>query len=158
MSKIHSYTSSIRWTGNMGAGTASYTAYDRSHLLEIAGKPMMPLSSDTAFRGDKSSYNPEELLVASISSCHMLWYLHLCAANGVVVVAYTDNAKGIMVESDDGGGRFKEVRLAPEIIISRESNIQLANQLHEEAHKKCFIANSVNFQITCTPFIAQGLI
>lgn len=156
MSKIHNYSCSIRWTGNKGNGTKSYTAYERSHLLEIGGKPTVALSSDQAFRGDKLSYNPEELLVASLASCHMLWYLHLCAANGIVVVAYTDNATGIMDEMDDGSGCFKEVTLRPDIVIAKEGNMGLAHELHDAAHQKCFIANSVNFPVHCRPAISEA--
>ncbi len=154
MSKIHNYSCSIVWTGNKGNGTSSYTAYERSHLLEIGGKPTISLSSDQAFRGDKYSHNPEELLVASLASCHMLWYLHLCAANGIVVVTYTDNATGIMEEREDGSGRFKEVTLCPTITVSKESNMDLAHELHDVAHQKCFIANSVNFPVRCKPEIS----
>src|SRR6187399_2595586 len=100
----HNYKATITWTGNKGKGTANYRRYERSHEISIAGKPIIPASSDPSFRGDKTRYNPEELLVASLSSCHMLWYLHLCSANGVVVVDYTDDATGLMIETADGGG------------------------------------------------------
>ena len=151
MSKIHSYAATLNWTGNKGKGTSSYTAYERSHSLTITGKSAIQMSSDPSFRGDSSCYNPEELLVASLSSCHMLWYLHLCASNGIVVTSYIDNATGTMEENADGSGRFKEVVLHPVIMIAKESNIQLANELHEVAHQKCFIANSVNFPVKCMP-------
>src|ERR1700750_1746367 len=100
--KTHRYTTQLRWTGNLGPGTASYRGYTRDHELSAPGKPTLPGSSDPAFRGDASRYNPEELLVASLSSCHMLWYLHLCSEAGVVVTDYTDSATGTMAETTDG--------------------------------------------------------
>ena len=104
----------MSWTGNRGQGTAGYTAYSRDHLIRVAGKPDIAATSDTAFRGSPGRYNPEELFVAALSSCHMLWYLHLCAVNDIVVTDYQDEALGTMVETDDGGGYFKEVTLLPD--------------------------------------------
>ena len=69
----------MTWTGNTGTGTREYRGYERAHEYLVPGKPVIPGSSDPNFRGDKTHYNPEELLVMSLSSCHMLWYLHLCA-------------------------------------------------------------------------------
>ena len=111
--KNHHYTTSVNWTGNKGNGTQSYTAYTRNYSISVEGKPDIEGSSDPAFRGEKSRYNPEELLLASISSCHMLWYLHLCSANGIIVTSYSDTAKGVMTETADGGGRFTEVTFIP---------------------------------------------
>ena len=147
----HNYKTTITWTGNEGKGTSDYRGYERSHEISIQGKSTIPASSDPSFRGDKTRYNPEELLVASLSSCHMLWYLHLCSVNGVVVVEYTDEATGTMVETVNGGGHFKEVRLYPKVIVSDQGMIEKANSLHHEANKMCFIANSVNFPILHTP-------
>ena len=147
VSKIHSYKLSIEWTGNRGTGTSGYVQYDREHIITAEGKPAIPASSDPSFRGDKTRYNPEELLVASLSSCHMLWYLHLCSVNGLVVIAYVDNPEGRMKEFPDGSGTFKEVILHPHIIVAEASMIAKAEMLHEEAHEKCFISNSVNFPV-----------
>ena len=151
MSKQHNYSILIKWTGNKGNGTSSYTAYDRSHSVIIENKPELLCSSDAAFRGDKTKYTPEELLVASISSCHMLWYLHLCSEAGVVITDYIDNAKGTMVVTDDGGGHFTEVTLYPEVTIIDSSMEEKANELHKKANKLCFIANSCNFPIHHKP-------
>lgn len=148
---IHNYKATITWTGNQGKGTADYLGYERSHEVSISGKPIIPASSDPSFRGDKTRYNPEELLVASLSSCHMLWYLHLCCVNGVVVIDYTDEATGKMMETADGGGYFEEITLHPKVIVSDESMVEKANALHPEANKKCFIANSVNFPVHHLP-------
>ncbi len=147
----HNYKATITWTGNEGKGTAGYREYQRSHIINVAGKPEIPASSDPSFRGDKTRYNPEELLLASVSSCHMLWYLHLCSVNGVIVVEYIDQATGVMIEAADGSGYFKEVTLYPKVIVSNESMIGKANELHHEANKMCFIANSVNFPIRHIP-------
>jgi organic hydroperoxide reductase OsmC/OhrA len=147
--KEHSYSVNVRWTGNSGVGTASYTGYKRSHEISVIGKAPIPASSDPAFRGDASRYNPEELLVASLSSCHMLWYLHLCAVSTIVVMDYEDQAIGKMIETEDGGGRFSEVILHPRIVVKMGADLVRCKELHEEAHRLCFIANSVNFPVRC---------
>jgi len=149
--KNHTYQTSIRWTGNNGSGTSDYRAYERSHTLMVSGKPDLLCTSDPAFRGDPSRHNPEELLVASLSSCHMLWYLHFCAVNGVVVVDYQDEAVGIMSENKDGSGEFTQVVLRPRVIVKDVSMISKANDLHHEAHQFCFIARSVNFPVLHEP-------
>ncbi len=149
--KEHSYSTTVQWTGNMGTGTGTYTGYSRSHEIKIEGKPVIPASSDPAFRGDSSRYNPEELLVAALSGCHMLWYLHLCAASGIVVMEYVDRATGILEETEDGGGHFIEVVLRPEAFVKPGADLALAEKLHEKAHHLCFIANSMNFPVRCEP-------
>lgn len=149
--KDHAYTVTVTWTGNTGAGTAGYRAYERAHEIETPGKPPIPGSSDPAFRGNRERYNPEEMLVASLSSCHMLWYLHLCSAEGIAVQAYQDVAEGLMIEDSEGGGRFKEVVLQPEITLLAGADVARAAALHEGAHDRCFIANSVNFPVRCEP-------
>src|SRR5260370_35336929 len=111
-------------------------------------------SSDPAFRGDQSRYNPEDLLVASLSACHMLSYLHLCAVSGIVVTDYHDEAKGTMVETEEGGGHFTQVTLRPAVKVASGSNTELALRLHEKAHHLCFIASSVNFPVLCETSIA----
>ncbi len=148
--KNHQYVTDIRWTGNTGSGTSSYRSYERSHELTAPRKQVaIPLSSDPSFRGDATKYNPEELLVASLASCHMLWYLHLCSEAGVVVVDYSDTATGIMQEEADGNGRFVQVKLNPVVTVAAASMIETAKALHEKAHHYCFIANSVNFPVNC---------
>jgi organic hydroperoxide reductase OsmC/OhrA len=147
MIKDHHYKSTVQWTGNKGAGTDDYTSYERSHQISIENKPVILGSSDPAFRGDKTKHNPEDLLVSSLSACHMLWYLHLCAQAGVVVIDYFDHATGIMTETEKGGGHFIEVTLNPVVTVLEESMIDLANDLHAKANERCFIANSVKFPI-----------
>lgn len=156
MPKHHRYQCAVRWTGNQGTGTSDYRAYSRDHEIAANGKPTIPASSDPAFRGDASRYNPEELLVASLSACHMLWYLHLCAVNKVIVLEYEDQAGGVMEETDGGGGRFLEVTLRPHITVTAESDLETAKRLHHDAHEKCFIANSVNFPVGCVPVVRRA--
>lgn len=151
MSSEHIYSLIVKWTGNTGSGTASYTGYDRSHSVSIENKPELLCSSDAAFRGDKTKHTPEDLLVASISGCHMLWYLHLCSQAGVVVTDYIDNAKGKMTVTDDGGGHFTEVTLYPEVTVTDKLMEEKANELHARANRLCFIANSCNFPIHHIP-------
>ena len=145
--KEHVYTLTIQWTGNKGEGTLDYTSYERDHTISADGKQEIPASSDPAFRGDKTRYNPEELFVASLSSCHMLWFLHLCARKGVVVTDYTDKPTGIMVETKNGGGKFREVTLNPTITVTDASMTDKIDELHRKANELCFIANSVNFPV-----------
>ncbi len=156
----HIYTVTTTWRGNTGAGTSGYRTYERAHDVSAPGKPLIPASSDPAFRGDRRRYNPEEMLVASLSSCHMLWYLHLCSTEGIVVQAYEDIAEGVMVEQRDGGGAFSEVVLQPEITLAPGADLPRARALHADAHAKCFIANSVNFPIRHEPVfhVAQAAV
>lgn len=148
------YQVRIEWTGNTGFGTSAYGAYERSHTIQVDGKPILYGSSDPAFRGEATKYNPEELLVASLSSCHMLWYLHLCAEAGITVLDYKDEALGVMVEHVDGSGCFKEAVLRPKVTLADRNLLDLAINLHKVAHKKCFIANSVNFPVLHHPEIS----
>lgn len=145
--KNHHYQTTVTWTGNTGEGTKNYRSYERCHDINVDGKHVILASSDPNFRGDSSRYNPEDLLVASVSSCHMLWYLHLCTTAGIVVTAYEDKAEGVMLENKDGSGCFTVILLTPVITITDSSQIDKANELHKEANKMCFIANSCNFPI-----------
>jgi organic hydroperoxide reductase OsmC/OhrA len=157
MDKSHNYSLTVKWTGNRGTGTSDYRSYDRNHVIQSELKADIDGSSDPAFRGDKTRYNPEDLLVASLSSCHMLAYLHLCAVGGVVVTAYVDHASGNMVETSDGGGHFIEVTLKPVVTVKDGSMIDKANELHHKAGELCFIASSVNFPVKHQPTaIAEG--
>ena len=151
--KTHRYATSLAWTGNLGTGTRTYRAYARDFELRAEGKPPIPGSADPAFRGDAARYNPEDLLVAALSSCHLLWYLHLCARAGIVCVAYTDHAEGTMVETPDGAGQFAEVVLRPVVTIRAGDDAAAAAALHGEAHHLCFVARSVNFPVRCEPTV-----
>jgi len=153
--KTHRYALTVAWTGNRGTGTSDYRAYARDHEITAPGKPTIAGSSDPAFRGDASRWNPEEMLVASLSTCHQLWYLHLASAAGLRVIAYADRAEGIMAETADGGGHFASVTLRPRVTLAGGADPVLAKAraeaLHHEAHALCFIANSVNFPVDCVP-------
>ncbi len=147
MSKEHHYTLSIKWTGNKGKGTADYTAYSRDHDIKGPDKVVIPGSSDPSFRGAKERYNPEELFLSSISSCHMLWYLHLCTVAKITVLNYEDNPEGIMSETENGSGQFDKVVLKPIVSIKEGQDVKLAETLHQRANEYCFISNSLNFKV-----------
>lgn len=151
MAKEHQYQINLVWAGNKGSGTIDYRSYDRSYVISVDHKPDLYGSSDSAFLGDKSKHNPEDLLVSSLSSCHMLWYLHLCSENGIVVLDYKDRATGTMTLNPDGSGQFTEVTLHPEVTISDASGLEQANALHERANSLCFIARSCNFPVRHEP-------
>lgn len=144
MQKQHHYKATIKWTGNIGTGTSGYKEFERNHSILVDNKVEILGSSDPAFRGDSKKHNPEELLVSSLSACHLLWYLHLCSEAGVIVLDYSDSATGIMVETSNGGGQFTEVTLNPTVIVKENSMIDKANEL-------CYIANSVNFPVKHNP-------
>ncbi|WP_299223426.1 OsmC family protein [uncultured Psychroserpens sp.] len=150
--KYHNYKVSIEWTGNKGNGTSSYKSYSRAHIISVENKyESIKGSSDPSFLGDKTLYNPEELFLSSISTCHMLWYLHLCATQKIIVTEYLDNANGVMRETNSGSGKFESVMLNPKITINDERFVQKAINLHHDANKMCFIANSCNFKIEHNP-------
>ena len=151
MSKTHLFNAQIKWTGKTGSGTVNASAYKRNHTISIKDKVDILGCSASAFRGDDTKHNPEDLFISALSTCHMLWYLHICADNGIVITDYIDNVTGTMIEVPGGGGHFTEVTLHPIVTITDKTKIDLANALHSEANKKCFIANSSNFKITHHP-------
>ena len=156
MGKAHQYRLTVKWTGNRGAGTSDYRSYGREHTINAENKVEISGSSDPVFRGDPTLYNPEEFLVAALSTCHMLSYLHVCVLNGVIVTDYFDNATGTMAETPDGGGHFTEVVLNPVVTVKEEAMIEKADQLHHKASELCFIANSVNFPVKHQPSSRVG--
>jgi organic hydroperoxide reductase OsmC/OhrA len=145
--KEHNYHTNLQWTGNTGKGTETYRGYERAHLISVEGKHIIEASSDPSFRGDKTKYNPEEMFVASLSSCHMLWFLHLCSDVAVIVLEYTDAAVGKMIESDDGNGKFSEVILHPSVKVKESWMLEKIDLIHEKANAFCYIANSCNFPV-----------
>jgi organic hydroperoxide reductase OsmC/OhrA len=151
MARTHRYTVEVTWTGNTGTGTSGYRDFSRDHEVRGGGKPVLPGSSDPAFRGDPARYNPEELLVAALSQCHLLWFLHLAAVEGVVVTGYTDHPEGTMAENADGAGEFTEVVLRPSVTVTEPRMVDAVPSLHERAHRMCFIARSVNFPVRHEP-------
>ena len=153
--RLHEYRVQNRWTGNLGAGTSSYSAYSRDHELSANGKSSAILgSSDPLFRGDRARYNPEELLVSAISACHMLWVLHWCADAGIVVTEYVDEAIGEMQERGDGSGEFTRVVLRPRMTITDASRADEVLAIHARVHEVCAIARSVNFKVEQEPTVS----
>jgi len=148
----HKYQVTVQWTGNRGSGTSGYRDYGRDHTIHAGDKPVIAGSSDPAFLGDAARWNPEDLLVASASACHKLWYLHLCADAGIAVMTYVDDAEGTMSDNPQQG-HFTRIVLRPRVSIRRGDDHGLALRLHHTAHEKCYIANSVNFPILCEPSV-----
>jgi len=145
--KEHHYAVTVTWTGNTGEGTATPTSYVKNQDIVVEGKPVIHGSADPAFRGDASRYNAEDLLVAALSQCHLLWYLSTAAKKKVVVMGYVDHAEGTMEMNRDGSGQFTRVVLRPEITLAPGTDIDFADSLHHIAHEMCFIARSVNFPV-----------
>jgi len=155
MARNHTYQITNQWTGNLGTGTSTYRAYSRNHELTAAGKSApIPGSSDPLYRGDRSRYNPEELLLSALSACHMLWVLHLCADAGIVITSYRDDAVGEMIEHEDGSGEFVRAVLRPKMEITDGGRAAEAAALHEHAHHVCAIARSVNFPVAVEPSVS----
>jgi len=153
----HRYQVTVRWIGNLGSGTSGYTSYSRDYEIAAVGHPTIAGSSDPAFRGDPARWNPEELLVAAVSACHKLWYLHLAARAGIRVTGYLDRAEGVMVEGAGGAGQFTMLTLRPEITVEEPVDLAKAGALHAEAHAKCFIANSIKTPVRVEPvFVGAG--
>ncbi|MEO0574725.1 MAG: OsmC family protein [Pseudomonadota bacterium] len=145
---LHSYTLTLRWTGNTGEGTKTYQSYQRDYDVSAEGKPVIAGSADPNYRGDATRWNPEELLVASLSACHKLWFLHLAATAKIVVTDYVDAPVGSMRVDANGGGQFTACVLMPTITLENVSDSEKAQSLHAKAHAMCFIARSVNFPVT----------
>ncbi len=147
----HTYEVAVRWTGNLGTGTSTYRAYSRNHEVSAADRPVLLGSSEPSFRGDPRRWSPEDLLVAALAQCHLLWYLHLASVAGVVVTAYTDTPLGTMVLEPDGGGYFTRVLLRPVVTVQEASMLDPALAVHHEANAKCFLARSMNFPVVHEP-------
>jgi organic hydroperoxide reductase OsmC/OhrA len=154
--RTHRYDLTVSWTGNRGSGTSGYRDYGRGHLVSADGRPAIEGSSDPVFHGDKTRWNPELELVAALSQCHMLSYLHVCAAAGVVVTEYEDAPYGVMAQTADDGGHFTEVVLRPRVTVAAAEMTEAAVKLHEEAGRKCFIASSVNFPVRHEPTVTTA--
>jgi organic hydroperoxide reductase OsmC/OhrA len=153
MGPIHSYDLKVTWTGDQGRGTADYRSYGRDHVVSADGRPDLAGSADPTFRGDADRWNPEQLLVAALSQCHMLWYLHLCATNDVMVTSYVDEAHGEMRTHSDGSGEFTSVVLRPQVTVAEPEMVDRAVALHADAPQLCFIARSDNFPVGHEPTV-----
>lgn len=152
MNADHRFAASLVWTGDRGTGTSSTRAYGRDHVISVPGKPDLHASAARVFHGDVERWNPEEQLIAALAGCHLLSYLYVAVANGVVVVGYEDAPEGILTTTPDGGGRFTEVVLRPVVTIAG-GDPELAQTLHAEANRLCFIASSVNFPVRHEPTV-----
>lgn len=147
----HPYTLELEWQGDLGQGTSTYDGYSRRHVIRIPGKPDLVATADPMFRGDAALHNPEDLLLAALSGCHLLTYLALCARARVSVTSYRDSAAGTLQLTKDGGGHFTEVTLRPQVVVAEARMLEKAHHFHGEVHKYCFIARSVNFPVRCEP-------
>jgi organic hydroperoxide reductase OsmC/OhrA len=152
----HHYSLTVQWTGNLGDGTSSYRGYSRDHDVRIPGLPVLLGSADPTFHGDRSRYNPEQLLLAALAQCHLLSFLHVAVRHGVVVTDYRDEATGLMRLNRDGSGQFESVTLHPRVVVADPAHVELAEQLHREANQICFIARSVNFPVLHDPVTVAG--
>jgi organic hydroperoxide reductase OsmC/OhrA len=152
----HHYSLTVQWTGNLGDGTSSYRGYSRDHDVRILGLPVLPGSADPTFHGDRSRYNPEQLLLAALAQCHLLSFLHVAVRHGVVVTDYRDAATGLVRLNRDGSGQFESVTLHPQVVVADPAHVELAEQLHREANQVCFIARSVNFPVLHEPVTVAG--
>lgn len=157
MSTQHEYGSRVVWTGSRGTGTSGYKAYDRTWSISIDGKAPVRCSNDPYLGGDPTKLNPEDLLLSALAACHMLWYLHFAADAGVVVLSYEDSPVGVGAVEKSGAGRFESATLRPRITVEQGSDLILAERLHDEIHKVCFIARSVSFPINCVPSIQESV-
>ena len=153
MNTQHNYKLGVKWTGNQGTETFNHKDFERSYTIQIENKADIFGSSDPEFRGDKTKHNPEELLLASVSSCHMLWYLYLCYEAQIMVINYVDNATAILEETENGNGKFSSITLNPIITVTEESMVEQATELHKKANEFCFVANSLNLKVDHQPII-----
>lgn len=156
MEKIHHYQVTTTWQEQPETANRNVRTYNRSHYATISGKPLLELTTDNAAVGDKSKWNPEDLLLTALSSCHMLSYLYVCALEGVVITSYTDHATGSMAENTAGGGHFSAATLNPVCTVADAAMVERAIHLHHKAHEVCYIANSVNFEVRCNPVVTVG--
>lgn len=150
----HNYQIAIEWTGNRGTGTNTYRGYGRDHIIRADGLPDIAGTADPTFHGDKDRWNPEQLLLAALSQCHMLSYLHVAVTHGVVITGYRDQASGTLRLNRDNSGEFTQVVLRPQVSLADDSQRELADSLHQQANRVCFIARSVNFPVLHEPVTA----
>ena len=141
----HLFKAEAKWTSKQEDSTKRF--YIKSHTILIDGKLVLHVSAAKAFKGDPELYNPEDLLLSSLVSCHMMSYLYVCSQNGIEVLEYSDNAEATLETYADGSGRFVTVTLNPKATIANPDKIQMALDLHQKANQLCFIANSCNFPI-----------
>jgi organic hydroperoxide reductase OsmC/OhrA len=149
----HLFKTQLSWTSKQNRIESSKRNYVKNHHIKIEGKPVLDVSAAKAFKGDPELYNPEDLLLSSLVSCHMMSYLYVCSQNGIEVLEYSDNAEATLEVNPDGSGRFIEVRLNPKVTIVNADKADLALELHKKANQLCFIANSCNFPVLHHAFV-----
>ncbi len=147
----HEYAARIRWTGNLGTGTSGYRSYSRDHEIAVDGPGVLPGTADPTFHGSKDRWNPEQLLLTAVAQCHMLSYLHVAVKAGLIVTGYDDSATGSLRLNSDGSGEFTRILLRPHVQLAAGEQAELADSLHAEAHRLCFIARSVAFPVHHEP-------
>ncbi|HEU0125790.1 MAG TPA: OsmC family protein, partial [Flavobacterium sp.] len=130
----HLFKAQLNWSSKQNQ-EESKRFYGKSHQIQIEGKPVLGISAAKAFKGDPELYNPEDLLLSSLVSCHMMSYLYVCAQNGIEVISYKDNAEADLEVSHNGSGRFTEIRLYPKVIIKGKEKIAEALNLHKKANE-----------------------
>jgi len=148
MSINHTFKAKVNWLLNEGENTQNPRTFSRNHNVFIDKKlTSLDVSAAKMFRGDEALYNPEDLLLSALASCHMMSYLYVCSLHHIEVLSYTDCAEGDLEVDASGRGSFKMVRLKPIVTIKDVSKKELALSLHNKANSLCFIANSCNFPI-----------
>ncbi|MUK00772.1 OsmC family peroxiredoxin [Vibrio cholerae] len=147
----HEYRARLRWTGNLGSGASGYRSYSRDHEIEVDGPGVLPGTADPTFHGSRDRWNPEQLLLTAVAQCHMLSYLHVAVKAGLVVTGYGDSASGSLRLNRDGSGEFTGILLRPKVELADAEQTELADSLHAEAHRLCFIARSVAFPVRHEP-------
>jgi organic hydroperoxide reductase OsmC/OhrA len=155
VTSTHEFKTQTEWTGNTGEGTTTYEGYNREYTISSEGKENILGSSAAGFRGDVSKFNPEDLFIASLSSCHMLWYLHLCADNGIKVISYIDSTEATLGVFLNGKGFFQHITLKPQVVVEDPAHIQKAIALHQKANKMCFLANSLRLPLKHVPTVTS---
>jgi organic hydroperoxide reductase OsmC/OhrA len=143
----------VRWT--RGAEPFGYETYDRTHRWRFGGGTELDASAAPEYKGRAELPNPEEALVAALSSCHMLTFLALAARRRLVVDSYTDDAVGHMEKNADGKLAITRVELRPRVVFSGEKQptVEELARMHELSHRECFIANSVKTEVSVVPAV-----
>ena len=149
----HYFKASLQWNLKSEADFKSKKIYTKNHTISFEGKESISVSAAKVFKGDPTLVNPEDLLLSSVTSCHMMSYLYVCQQNNIEILSYQDHSEAILEVNSDGSGKITKIILNPTIKIKDESKIDLAISLHKKANQLCFIANSCNFPILHHPSV-----
>lgn len=154
------HTATVVWERNGAVFTDN--RYSRGHRWRFDGGVEVPASSSPlavpAPLSVAEAVDPEEAFVASLSSCHMLWFLSIAARRGFVIERYRDEATGVLAKNADGRTAMAVVTLRPDATFVGEKQPSRADldAMHHEAHGLCFIANSVTTEVRCEPVVAES--